>query len=264
MKNVSCKPSVSLEIKRTSTHKQIVNKIHHSNNFTSLFSWNWKAEIQGTVLLQGIVQFSSHQFKYVDFKDRKCKTSEHNKIKCLQQRNRSESSQNRQTLSWSTSQWWRDAARPCAPAARSPPGQHGWRPRVKCSTWRGRTPRSPREDDPAVSLAGLGRVAGPRVAAAAPGTAPGRFCRGVRTPARSHCRRGQAVQLALATAAHTQAQGKLLRTEREASRTVSPCQRGQALAPAPEGMVTLRELMQQTWGKTLEQRTFSPILFLPN
>ena len=40
MKNVACKPSISLQIKRTSTHKQIVNKIHLSNNFTSLPSWN--------------------------------------------------------------------------------------------------------------------------------------------------------------------------------------------------------------------------------
>lgn len=53
MRNINSKPAISLQIKRPPTHKQIVNKIHLSNNCTSLSSWDWKAEIQGTELLQG-------------------------------------------------------------------------------------------------------------------------------------------------------------------------------------------------------------------
>lgn len=53
MRYINCKPAISLQIKITPIHKQIVNKIHLSNNCTSLSSQDWKAEIQGTELLQG-------------------------------------------------------------------------------------------------------------------------------------------------------------------------------------------------------------------
>lgn len=53
MRNTNYKPAISLQIKRTPTHKQIVNKTYLSNNCTSLSSCDWKAEIQGTELLQG-------------------------------------------------------------------------------------------------------------------------------------------------------------------------------------------------------------------
>lgn len=114
----------------------------------------------------------------------------------------------------------------------------------------------------ATSSAGVGPAA--RLRGAAAGRHAGRFCPEARTARRLRLRQGPAAWLAPATALRKWASGKLLRTDREASRKASLRRRGQALARAPAGTVKLQALTRRAWGKTLERRAFSLIPFLPN